>query len=174
MNTTKNKRNIIIIWIDQNIYNQENMIHYQDLYKTLQLYTNNYNYNLYLCTNVESSINFIKTVKFIETFIIVSGSLYLSFIDQFKQNLIKICIVPKIVIFTSDNNRLNLNMNYYEFVEDKFYCYGGVITNFEEIKNFIISEQNYYDYQIDLINLYLRKKKKIINIFTNILMMKKN
>ena len=64
-------------------------------------------------------------------------------------------------------------MNYYEFVEDKFYCYGGVITNFEEIKNFIISEQNYYDYQIDLNKSLFTKEKKIINIFTNILMMKK-
>ena len=166
MNIIKSKRNIKIIWLDPNIHNKENSIYYQDLYRSLQFYTNNYNYYISLFTNVESLIIFIKTIKFIETFIIISGSLYLSFIEQFKANLIKICVIPKIVVFTSDNFKLYLKTEYFEFVEDQFFCYGGVTSNFEDIKNFIFSEQNYYDYQTDINkSLFLNVKKDNKYIF---------
>ena len=160
MNIIKRKRNIKIIWIEPNIYNPKIILYYQDLYRTLQQYSNNNTYYISVFIDVKSSMFFIKNIKFIETFIIVNGSLYLSFIEQFKENLDKICIIPKIIVFTDDNFKLNLKMNYFEFVEDKFYCFGGVTSNFEDIKQFIVSDQFYYDYQTDINKSLVFKEKK--------------
>ena len=94
--TIKNK--IIIIWIDPNVDNGENTDYKMRLQKL--------GYNKIKCfKNIEEGINSLKSIKFEETFIIVSGSFYLSFSEYLKENLKDIYIIPKIIVFTSEEKK---------------------------------------------------------------------
>ena len=52
---------------------------------------------------INDSINYLKKIKFIDTIVIVSGSLYFPFIKEFKINMNDIYIIQKIIIFNSKN-----------------------------------------------------------------------
>jgi len=64
------------------------------------------------------ALRFIKNIKFSETNIIISGSLYTEFIEIFKENITDIFIIPKII--------------------NSFFNLGGIQTSFNEIKKFIL------------------------------------
>ena len=52
-------------------------------------------------------------MEFEETKVIISGRLYIDFVKTFKENLIDMCIAPKIIIFTSNEKRfLDRNKEY--------------------------------------------------------------
>ena len=119
----------IIIWIDTNIENQENQGYIRDL---------GFN-NVKTFKDINSGIIFIKTLRFKETSIILSGRLFIDFINSFKQNLKDIYIIPKIIVFTSKEKKFNQDI-----VNDKFYTYGGIKYTFEEIKYFLNTQHISY------------------------------
>ena len=113
-----------VIWIDPDINNEENTNYLSQLksYK---------NINVYPFNNVLDSIELIKRIKFEETNIVICGALYNEFIENFEENIRDICVIPKIIIFTSNKeNFLEKNKN---FKNDTFYSLGGIQTSFEEI-----------------------------------------
>ena len=87
---------------------------------------------------VEEAIIYLKTIK-----IIISGKLYIKFIQSFLQNILDMFIVPKIIIFTGDKERfIKNNDKYKSIIKDPFYNYGGIKVIFEDIQNFIKSKKN--------------------------------
>ena len=87
-----------IIWIDPNVDNEENNGYLKEL--------QNYKYfKISSFKNIDEAINKIKEIEFEETNIILSGRLYIQFIEKFKENLKDIYIIPKIIIFTGNKDK---------------------------------------------------------------------
>ena len=124
--------NINVIWIDSNIDNEENNKYLKELKKIWYLKIESFK-------NIEEALKYIKQLQFVETKIVVSSEIYIQFINSFKENINDINVIPKIIIFTKDNN---FNQSNQEILNHPFYNYGGIKTTFNEIKNFLISPQN--------------------------------
>ena len=124
-----NELNMInIIWIDSNVDNEENTSYLKSLEGIKNIKISCYK-------NINDALQFIKTLKFSETNIIISGRLYSEFIKRLKDILGDIFIIPKIIIFTSNKEKfLEYNKNYDE-KKNTFYNFGGIKTSFEEIKD---------------------------------------
>ena len=66
--------------------------------------------------------------------IIINISLYKEFIDKFKEKIKDIYVIPKIIIFSKNKDKL-IN----EKINNSFYNLGGIKTSFDEIIQFIIN-----------------------------------
>ena len=120
-----------VIWIDQNITNAENTVYSKELKLKLDSFFRPFK-------DVKSAIEFLKTILFIETKVIVSGRLYLDFIKQYKENIAALNTILKIVIFTSHKGHfIDANQKYLNIIENPLYNYGGIQTDFEGVKEFI-------------------------------------
>ena len=120
-----------IIWIDQEVYNEENKGYAKTLdglgYKNIKLYQ-----------KVCDAIADMKKILFVETKIIVSGRLFSELINTMKADIKDICFAPKIIVFTSNKNDfLKHNKEDYENIENKFYTFGGIATTIDEIIVFL-------------------------------------
>ena len=145
-----------IICIDPEIFGKNK--HYYDELKSSKIYT------IIEANTVEVAMKEIYKIKFEEVFIIVRSSLFSQFHHQFKNNLNKICMIPKIVIFNDESSGLTQNI-----INDKFYNLGGAKTDFQEVKNFIKSQEvNEYKLLLDktdeeYLNFdYIDKKEKLV------------
>ena len=95
----------LIIWIDENIDNEENIIYFKELESIGLL-------NVRLFKQIDKAINHMKYIEFQETKVIISGRLYYEFVKKFKENIIDMCVAPKIIIFTIiKKNLLNIIEN---------------------------------------------------------------
>ena len=122
-----------IIWVDSNVDSEENTSYIEEL-KSLGYY------KIRGFKDIDEAIDHIKIIEFEETIIIVSGSLYISFITSFKNNLSDIYVIPKIIIFTSNIENIKNNYEYQNIIiNHPFYNVGGLHDSFKEIKNFIIN-----------------------------------
>ena len=127
----------IVIWVDPNIDNPENSRYVKDL--------QNYKYiNVKCFKQVKSAIYEIKKIQFEETIIILSGKLYFDFIEQFKENIKEINIIPKFIIFSSKLDKLPNDKK-----ENSFYISGGFKDNFSDIKKYILKCFNEISSNID-------------------------
>ena len=116
--------NICIIWIDKNIFNNENQEYVKRLKKNFE--------HTILFTNVDSAIYYMKEkINFISPFLITSGSLYQELIAKFTQNMKDISVIPKFIIFTR---------NYKLLYKDVFFNSGNLHTSFFTIENYINKE----------------------------------
>ena len=144
-----------VLWIDANLDNYEN----QEYVKELKLDSS---IRLKLFKNIEQAIEQLKYIEFKETKIIISGIFYNEFIKKFKENILDMYIAPKIIIFTRDReNFIKLNKDYYK---DKFYSYGGIVTSFYEVKEFLKSKEIKVRKQEDvqLTFEYIEKKENLM------------
>ena len=91
-----------IIWIDPNIENLENTYYINEL-------TSIYKAKIKTFKNVESSITYMKQIKFEEIKIIISSSNYSDLVKAFKQNINNMYIAPKIIVFTSTSSHFYEN-----------------------------------------------------------------
>ena len=80
-----------------------------------------------------------KYIEYQETNVIVSGKLYHEFVKKFKENIIDMCVAPKIIIFTK--NKENFIMNNRDYQNNTFYNFGGVVDSFQEVINFLNDER---------------------------------
>ena len=81
-----------------------------------------------------------KYIEFQETKVIISGRLYNEFVKKFKENIIDMCVAPKIIIFTQNKEKFIENNKDYQKNINLFYTYGGIATTFDEIKKFLKGE----------------------------------
>ena len=123
-----------ILWLDSNI--GENNLYYEQL--------NSLNtYKIKIAKTVEEAMKEIYEMIFEDVFIIVNGSLFPQFYKEFKNNLNRICILPKIVIL-SETSLLGIDN---KIIGDKFYNIGGIKHNFQEVMQFIKNpEMNQYKF----------------------------
>ena len=126
----------IIIWIDREVYNEENQDYIKEIekleYKKLRLFD-----------NVNEAMDYMKSIQFEETKIIVIGRSFSEFINKFKANVLDICFIPKIIIFTGNKKRFLGYNEDYEKIENKFYTFGGIATIIDEIIDFLNKKYNY-------------------------------
>ena len=120
-----------VIWIDSNIDNAENSKYRKEL--------ESFGYLKLICfKDTNEAIDYLKTIQFIETKIIISGKLYIEFIKLFIEYLRNINVIPKIIIFTNKKELfIENNKQYLEYINHSFYNFGGIQTTFNEIKNFL-------------------------------------
>ncbi len=151
-----------IIWLDPAIYGEENKAYFDELIS--------YNSYVVRVKTVEEAMKEIYKIIFQDVFIIVSGSLFPQFYNEFKANLYRICIVPKIVIFTANGNEFIDSLeNGQNIIGDKFYNIGGVKNNLDQVKQFIKDYSNKKDIspiKIDEENFlnfdYIDTKEKLV------------
>jgi len=142
-NNENEKSKINILWIDPNVNNEENL-NYQENLKNLG-YT-----KINFLSTIKEGLNILQSIKFEETFIIVSGGFYLQFINNFKKILKDIYVIPKVLVFTSRKAISYLDNGNNEIKNKSFYNFGGFQMLFEDIKNLIVSYANNinFNYQI--------------------------
>ena len=146
--SSNNEIKIWIIWIDPNVDNKEN----SGYLKQLKSYSY---FKPKPVKKMDEAMNIIKSIEFEEVYIILSGKLYIKFIEQFIENLKDIYIIPKIIIFTGNKDKfIEYNKNYSNLLNHPFYNLGGIKTSFEEIKQFLLKPLNKKIY-ILLINKYI-------------------
>lgn len=103
----------IIIWVDQDINSYENQGYIKQLEK--------FGYdNLKLFDKVNNAFDYMKLLKFEDTKIIVSGRLFIEFINVFKENIMYLCFAPKIIIFTRNKQKFLKYNHDFEKIENKF------------------------------------------------------
>ena len=118
------------IWIDENIDNEENNQYIKELELIGLL-----NYRLF--KEIDKALNHMKYIEFQETKVIISGRLYSEFVNKFKENIIDMCVAPKIIVFTSNKEKFIENNKEYQKNTNIFYKFGGIATSFDEIKKFL-------------------------------------
>ena len=119
-----------IIWLDPNIDSDENQKNFEKLNKIN-------NVQVSRIKNINETIKKLITILFEETYIIVNGKLYEDFIMEFEDNKNNICFIPKIIIFTENNNEFLNSIKNKNFINDPFYNSGGVETDFDKIIQYI-------------------------------------
>ena len=147
-----------VIWVDPLIDNAENSKYLKDLESYSYLKVKPFK-------TVENAIDEIKKIKFQETNVILSGKLYFEFVDQFKENIKDINIIPKFFIFSKHIDKLEYNK-----IDDPFYISGGINDNFKEIKKDILAHfkginsdiENEGQLTVEYIDI---KEKLLFNIF---------
>ena len=121
---------LIVIWIDENIDNEENVKYIKDI-------TSNNSFKVKAFKNINDAIKYIINLNFQETKVIVSGRLYSEFIKVFKLYLNEIFVVPKIIVFTGNKEKFIEYNKEYLNSENKFFTFGGIATLFKDIKEFL-------------------------------------
>ena len=121
------------IWIDENIDNEENTKYSKKLESMGIL-------SLKLFKEVDEAINHMKNINFQETKVIICDSLYSEFVKKFKDNILDMCVAPKIIVFTKNKEEFIKNNEEYQNNINLFYKFGGIATKFDEIKKFIKSK----------------------------------
>ena len=81
-----------LIWIDPNIENDENQGYVKSM-KELGFS------NIQCFKTTDEGINYIKTIQFESSKIILSGRLYIEFIKKFKENIKNLFLIPKFAVF---------------------------------------------------------------------------
>ena len=104
---------------------------------------NNNKYNPYIhpFENIDKAIEYIKSIRFYSTIIIVSGSCFVDFVKKFHKNIKYIYIMPKIIRFTLKHKNFELPKELNEEGLDVFYKCEGIQTDFIKIKEFIEKKQ---------------------------------
>ena len=124
-----------LIWIDPNYDNEENQIYVRNMRELGFL-------NIKCFKTTEEGIDYIKTIKFESTKIILNGRLFVEFIWKFKENLKYLYIIPKIAIFTRNKiDFLDYNKDNFDIINDSFYTYGNIKVLYDDIKEFLIPEK---------------------------------
>ena len=126
-----------LIWVDPNVDKSENMSYKEQLdpIKNLKIFPRK---------KIENAISDIKSIKFNELIVIISGSFYSDFIKSFKENILDIYALPKIIIFTSLRTKKLIMKNLKkDELNNSFYYFGGIKTDFLGVKNFITEKWNY-------------------------------
>ena len=122
---------LVLIWIIPDIEKKK----YDEYIRQLELLYRIEEVKKY--SNVIEAINNIMTVKFEETIIIVEGGLYDDLINAIKEKIKDIYIAPKIIVITKNIQTFKYNHKEYENDNYIFYSFGGVVDNFDGIKNFL-------------------------------------
>jgi len=127
------ENNSYIIWIDEKIDNEENSNYSKEL-KSMGLL------NLSLYKEIDEAINQMKSLKFQETKVIISGRLYFEFVKKFKEKIRDMCVAPKLIVFTKNKeNFIEYNKEFLS-INNIFYTFGGIAITFDDVKKFLRSE----------------------------------
>ena len=160
-----------VIWIDQNNNQKENKEYLKIYSKELT------NFKFTLVTSIEDGYSCLEKLGFQLIYIILSGRLAEEFLDSYEENLKKMSVVTLNIIFCY-NGKFHSSKKY---ANDPFYNPGGVVTEFEEVIQFLKMDNKYpinnQNLSRDIIisedkNLFLFIEKSIENISFPIILKK--
>ena len=115
-----------VIWIHKNMFKDSNTVFMSFLQKRNLKFTEAF--------DNPSGIEEIKKVKFKCIYIIISGSMFMDFVNLLKQNLNEISCMPVITIFTTHRQFCEK----FEYANHPFFNPGGICVQYDElIKTFI-------------------------------------
>ena len=123
-------KNIVILWLTDMKNNIE--------YKSFVKFTDNFFFFFpKIFTSISIIINYIKKIKFINTYIIITDSepLFSDFIYGFLSNIKDFYVIPKFIMYTRQKDNESNSSN------NCFYNYGGKKSSFDDIFTFIKKEQ---------------------------------
>ena len=123
-----------VIWIDKNVYNNEN----QGYKKIME---EKYHLKVDVYDDARNGIEAIKRAEiYSPIYIITSGSIYPEFYRFFKSAVTYIKNLPVQIIFTSSISSFKDTHKYDEIGEQigKFYNLGGITDLFSQVENFIV------------------------------------
>ena len=121
------------IWIDPTIDSQKNAAEIKSKLNSLKIK---------LFTNINSSINYLKSIKSSKVKVIINHQIYPEFIQKYKENIVDMCFHLTIIIFKKeeeDDKEDNIN---YKTDEKIFYEMGGIVSKLEELKKLLEKESN--------------------------------
>ena len=166
----------LIIWVDEHVKSKENQTLLKNLENNLQ-YKQMKNFEKICINNVQNTMMVLKSIKFKIVYIIISGELYPEYYYELKKykNILK-CI-PICSIYTTDElknaylKRIRhylLNNEIYDSINNSFYNYGGINSDFYSSLDFI---SNFY---FCIKNKFFQKKEREIKYKGNIIFEKIN
>ena len=156
-----NQKNVVknLIWIEPKIVEEEEYDEYLQRVKSVG------KYKLFTYTKPEDGINEINKVKFEDTTIIVSGNILDKFFFLLAQNLKKLYIIPKILVFSESKkiNEIKKNLKNYEqcpffnqeYLFDSFNLVEKELKIDETLKYFSRNEKFIFDNVSSKEDLYL-------------------
>ena len=156
-----NQKNVVknLIWIEPKIEKEEEYDEYLQRVKSVV------KYKLFTYTKPEGGINEINKVKFEDTTIIVSGNILDKFFVLLAQNLKKLYIIPKILVFSESKkiNEIKKNLKNYEqcpffnqeYLFDSFNLVEKELKIDETLKYFSRNEKFIFDNVSSKEDLYL-------------------
>ena len=134
-----------LIWLDKNVYSEENLF-----YQSIIVDSNRF--KLYVFTSVEESIKQLKKIKFVKTYIVVSGSLSRDFFIEFEKIINEVLLCPTIIIFTSKKSFNLIKKNILNLENFSFFDINLVFNDFSFYNNIISTENIYKPTNIPSIN----------------------
>ena len=144
---SKPKTDLIIVWLDKSVNNEENLKYQEQMKSCL---SKKYNIILYPVKTINESVSKLKNIEFTKTIIIVSGKFYEEFVEQFcsiqdelllKENIVVFCGSKKGFLFWCENNNI--------YIDDYL-----VFDRFEDLMNYLIEQSidvNYGEYSFEII-----------------------
>ena len=124
-----------ILWLDQNVYNEENKYTYKKYLAKFK------NFNFLCFTSVDKLINYIgynlEYFEFRHFYIIVSGRLAESFYNAYLVAANKYNIIADTIVYC-------LRQKYHEtkpYYMDKFLNSGGITLDFDNVVNYILKDE---------------------------------
>ena len=98
-----------VIWIDEDLDSEGNKKYAEELKSFGSLI-------LRMSKNLDKAFEYMKYIEFQETKVIVNDKLYPEFVKKFKENIIDMCIAPKIIIFARNKQKfLENNKDYLNY-----------------------------------------------------------
>ena len=129
-----------VVWIEPDFLNTEN----QNYFKELSLIKT---FNFYQETQINEAIDRLKSNTFKDIKIIINSNLFSIFVNKLQNNISHLSCVPKIIVFTKDNqNFIEENIEYLNIFESHNFL--GVANTFEEIKQML--DKNYKPKTIEI------------------------
>lgn len=146
-NNQPNKNLPKLIWLDQRVNNSENSYYQKNLIGLKK-------YEIYAYTKTKDCIEKLKQLKFVKTYIIISGSISKEFFAELEKiiNIIRVC--PVIMIFTSESKMNLIKANIISLDKFSFFNINYVYCSFEEVQNRLISQDIYHFHKIENPNVY--------------------
>ena len=121
------------IWIDPTIDSQKNAAEIKSKLNSLKIK---------LFTNINSSINYLKSIKSTKVKVIINHQIYPEFIQKYKENIVDMCFHLTIIIFKKEEEDVKDDNIDYKTDEQIFYEMGGIVSKLEELKKLLEKESN--------------------------------
>ena len=129
-----------VVWIEPDFLNTEN----QNYFKELSLMKT---FKFYHETQINEAIDRLKSNTFKDIKIIINSNLFSILVNILQNNISYLSCVPKIIVFTKDNqNFIEENIEYLNIFESHNFL--GVANTFEEIKQML--DKNYKPKTIEI------------------------
>ena len=120
-----------LIWIDKIIDNSENQGY-------IKIMKEKYNINCVQFKDVEQAFQYMmNSLKFKVILLMVSGSLFSTYMKAFDNYKNKLTTIPLTIIFTSSVSKLKGYCECKERIEDQFYNPGGAHDSFGPVEEYI-------------------------------------